>query len=50
MDVVEDAANICNYNDTDNYESDYDNMDDENTRDCPIGVEVFLLLLLLFHA
>ena len=31
MDVVEDAANICNYNDTDDDKSDNNNMDNENT-------------------
>ena len=31
MDVVEDAANIRNYNVTDDDESKNDNMDDENT-------------------
>ena len=31
MDVVEDAANICNYYVTDDDESDNNNMDDENT-------------------
>ena len=31
MDVVEDVTNICNYNVTDNDESNNDNMDDENT-------------------
>ena len=31
MDVVEDLANICNYNGTDDNESDNDNIDDENT-------------------
>ena len=29
--VVEDVANIHNYNDTDDDESNNDNMDDENT-------------------
>ena len=31
MDVVEDAANICNYNLADNDQSKNDDMDDENT-------------------
>ena len=31
MDVVEDMANMHNYNITDDDESDNDNMDDENT-------------------
>ena len=31
MDVVEDMANICNYNNTDDDESNNDNMDDEST-------------------
>ena len=31
MDVVEDAENICNYNLTDNDESENDTTDDENT-------------------
>ena len=31
MDVVEDTANICNYNLADNDESENDDMDDENT-------------------
>ena len=31
MDVVDDMANICNYNVVDDDESENDNMDDENT-------------------
>ena len=29
MDVVEDVVNICNYNDTDNDDSNNDNIDEE---------------------
>ena len=31
MDVTEDTANVCNYNDTDNDERDNNYIDDENT-------------------